>query len=93
MNNQHLSPVSDTVSDTLALKSLNVAGNTIDLSPDESNTITSLEEDSQPITLQQVALKTEHSNVTVMDDLDLDLPSDMSSEQNTNKNVSDFIER
>uniref|UniRef100_A0A8D8DN94 Hormone-sensitive lipase n=2 Tax=Culex pipiens TaxID=7175 RepID=A0A8D8DN94_CULPI len=93
LNNQHLSPVSDTVSDTLALKSLNVAGNTIDLSPDESNTITSLEEDSQPITLQQVALKTEHSNVTVMDDLDLDLPSDMSSEQNTNKNVSDFIER
>lgn len=93
VNNQHLSPISDTVSDTLALKSLNV-GNTIDLmSPDESNTITSLEEDSQPITLQQVNLKTEQSNVTVMDDLDLDLPSDISSEQNTNKYVSDFIER
>ncbi|XP_053692316.1 hormone-sensitive lipase isoform X2 [Sabethes cyaneus] len=93
LNNQHLSPVSDTISDTLALKSQTV-GNTIDLmSPDESNTITSLEEDSQPITLQQVNLGTEQSNVTVIDDLDIDLPSDMSSEQNTNKNVSDFIER
>ncbi|XP_058447335.1 hormone-sensitive lipase isoform X2 [Malaya genurostris] len=93
VNNQHLSPVSDTISDTLALKSQTV-GNTIDLmSPDESNTITSLEEDSQPITLQQVNLGTERSNVTVIDDLDMDLPSDMSSEQNTNKNVSDFIER
>ncbi|XP_055550069.1 hormone-sensitive lipase [Wyeomyia smithii] len=93
LNNQHLSPLSDTISDTLALKSQTV-GNTIDLmSPDESNTITSLEEDSQPITLQQVNLGTEQSNVTVIDDLDIDLPSDMSSEQNTNKNVSDFIER
>lgn len=93
LNNQHLSPVSDTVSDTLALKS-QTAGNTIDLmSPDESNTITSLEEDSQPITLQQINLKTEQSNVTVMDDLDMDLPSDISSEQNTNKYVSDFIDR
>lgn len=93
MNNQHLSPLSDTVSDTIALQGQTV-GNTIDLmSPDESNTITSLEEDSQPITLQQVNLNTEQSNVTVMDDLDMDLPSDMSSEQNTNKYVSDFIER
>ncbi|XP_065076519.1 hormone-sensitive lipase [Ochlerotatus camptorhynchus] len=93
LNHQHLSPMSDTVSDTIALQGQTV-GNTIDLmSPDESNTITSLEEDSQPITLQQVNLKTEQSNVTVMDDLDMDLPSDMSSEQNTNKYVSDFIER
>lgn len=93
LNNQHLSPMSDTVSDTIALQGQTV-GNTIDLmSPDESNTITSLEEDSQPITLQQVNLNTEKSNVTVMDDLDMDLPSDMSSEQNTNKYVSDFIER
>lgn len=85
--------MSDTVSDTIALQGQTV-GNTIDLmSPDESNTITSLEEDSQPITLQQVNLNTEKSNVTVMDDLDMDLPSDMSSEQNTNKYVSDFIER
>lgn len=81
------------MSDTIALQGQTV-GNTIDLmSPDESNTITSLEEDSQPITLQQVNLNTEKSNVTVMDDLDMDLPSDMSSEQNTNKYVSDFIER
>ncbi|XP_058823346.1 hormone-sensitive lipase [Topomyia yanbarensis] len=93
VQNQHLSPVSDTISDTLALKSQTI-GNTIDqMSPDESNTITSLEEDSQPITLQQVNLGTEQSNVTVIDDLDMELPSDMSSEQNTNKNVSDFIER
>uniref|UniRef100_A0A182NRK8 Hormone-sensitive lipase n=1 Tax=Anopheles dirus TaxID=7168 RepID=A0A182NRK8_9DIPT len=91
LQNQHLSPVSDTASDTLALKSQSL-GNTIDIiSPDESNTITSLEEDSQPITLQQVNLNTERSNVTVVDDLDLDMPSDISSEQNTNQNVSNFI--
>ncbi|XP_053680279.1 hormone-sensitive lipase [Anopheles nili] len=91
LQNQHLSPVSDTASDTLALKSQSL-GNTIDIiSPDESNTITSLEEDSQPITLQQVNLNTERSNVTVIDDLDMDMPSDISSEQNTNQNVSNFI--
>uniref|UniRef100_A0A182VWX6 Hormone-sensitive lipase n=1 Tax=Anopheles minimus TaxID=112268 RepID=A0A182VWX6_9DIPT len=91
LQNQHLSPVSDTASDTLALKSQSL-GNTIDIiSPDESNTITSLEEDSQPITLQQVNLNTERSNVTVVDDLDMDMPSDISSEQNTNQNVSNFI--
>ncbi|XP_052868424.1 hormone-sensitive lipase [Anopheles cruzii] len=93
LQNQHLSPVSDTASDTLALKSQSL-GNTIDIiSPDESNTITSLEEDSQPITLQQVNLNTERSNITVVDDLDMDMPSDISSEQNTNQYVSDFIER
>ncbi|KFB52842.1 AGAP002567-PA-like protein [Anopheles sinensis] len=93
LQNQHLSPVSDTASDTLALKSQS-AGNTIDIiSPDESNTITSLEEDSQPITLQQVTLNTERSNVTVVDDLDMDMPSDISSERTTHKYVSDFIER
>uniref|UniRef100_A0A2M4AL67 Putative hormone-sensitive lipase hsl n=1 Tax=Anopheles triannulatus TaxID=58253 RepID=A0A2M4AL67_9DIPT len=93
LQNQHLSPVSDTASDTLALKSQSL-GNTIDIiSPDESNTITSLEEDSQPITLQQVNLNTERSNVTVVDDLDMDMPSDISSEPNTNQYVSDFIER
>ncbi|XP_058116245.1 hormone-sensitive lipase [Anopheles ziemanni] len=93
LQNQHLSPVSDTASDTLALKSQS-AGNTIDIiSPDESNTITSLEEDSQPITLQQVTLNTEPSNVTVVDDLDMDMPSDISSERTTHKYVSDFIER
>uniref|UniRef100_A0A182P067 Hormone-sensitive lipase n=1 Tax=Anopheles epiroticus TaxID=199890 RepID=A0A182P067_9DIPT len=91
LQNQHISPVSDTASDTLALQSQSL-GNTIDIiSPDESNTITSLEEDSQPITLQQVNLNTERSNVTVVDDLDMDMPSDFSSEQNTNQNVADFI--
>uniref|UniRef100_A0A182IXR0 Uncharacterized protein n=1 Tax=Anopheles atroparvus TaxID=41427 RepID=A0A182IXR0_ANOAO len=93
LQTQHLSPVSDTASDTLALQCQS-AGNTIDIiSPDESNTVTSLEEDSQPITLQQVNLNTERSNVTVVDDLDMDMPSDISSEQNTNQYVADFIER
>ncbi|XP_055606263.1 hormone-sensitive lipase [Uranotaenia lowii] len=92
LTNQHLSPISDTVSDTLALKSQTV-GNTIDLMSPDEDTITSLEEDSQPITLHQINLKTEQSQVTVVDDLDMDLPSDMSSEQITNKHVSEFIER
>lgn len=107
----HLSPVSDTISDTLAgasFKSHSGAGNTIEIiSPDESNTITSLEEDSQPITLQRTITYVSDNKTSTNDEIftecDL-LASDQKTfpdnpsndvEMNTDKNkyVSEFIER
>jgi hypothetical protein len=96
---QLLSPISGASSDTFAdasFKSQNASGNTIEIiSPGESNTATSLEEDSQPITWHRSPFPTTADAGTTEDEtVALDLPN-MTSDSKTDSNqyVSEFIER
>jgi hormone-sensitive lipase len=97
-----LSPVSGASSDTFAgasFKSQDASGNTIEIiSPGESNTATSLEEDSQPITWHRSTFQTT-TNTATEDDvnpLTMDEPATLNlpdSKTDSNQYVSEFIER